>query len=417
MRSRLLASLAVIASHGCFYNPKGSTGDLTGSTTEVTTSSAFPTTTATTDDKPACGNGVLEPGEQCDDGNATPGDGCEADCTKTPGENCGNGVVDDGEECDDGNDVPMDGCENNCTETVSPASCGDGKKDAGEECDDGNDDNTDACTNTCKTAVCGDGVILAGTEECDDGGPSASCDGDCTAVECGDGTVNAEADEECEDENSDDTDACIACKAAVCGDGFVQAGVEECDDGTPDGDDLCNKCKDTPYRYVFTTNATFTGKFGAITAADNVCFNAAMAAELPLTDTTRWVAWLSSNSSQAGQKLDKSFTGWYVLPTKPPTLVARGWAGLTSGNLQHAIDATETGQPIPAPETVWTNTDIIGEAPALNLNCKSWSSSMAADSGRVGLTTATNSDWTDPASPASATCDTQHHLYCIEDIL
>jgi len=31
---------------------------------------------------PCCGNGVLEPGEQCDDGNLVGGDGCEANCTK-----------------------------------------------------------------------------------------------------------------------------------------------------------------------------------------------------------------------------------------------------------------------------------------------------------------------------------------------
>jgi len=33
----------------------------------------------------ACGDGVLDPGEICDDGNASPGDGCELDCTTTAG--------------------------------------------------------------------------------------------------------------------------------------------------------------------------------------------------------------------------------------------------------------------------------------------------------------------------------------------
>jgi len=28
---------------------------------------------------PACGNGRIEPGEQCDDGNVVGGDGCAAD--------------------------------------------------------------------------------------------------------------------------------------------------------------------------------------------------------------------------------------------------------------------------------------------------------------------------------------------------
>jgi len=35
-------------------------------------------------DPPECGNGVVAGNEQCDDGDATDGDGCEADCTITP---------------------------------------------------------------------------------------------------------------------------------------------------------------------------------------------------------------------------------------------------------------------------------------------------------------------------------------------
>ena len=40
---------------------------------------------------PTCGNGVLEEGEVCDDGNAIDGDGCASDCTEEPlpsGEGC-----------------------------------------------------------------------------------------------------------------------------------------------------------------------------------------------------------------------------------------------------------------------------------------------------------------------------------------
>src|SRR5438105_3518080 len=59
----------------------------------------------------ACGNSVIQPGEQCDDGNNTSGDGCSADCRST--EMCGNGAVDPqkGEQCDDGNATDGDGCQ------------------------------------------------------------------------------------------------------------------------------------------------------------------------------------------------------------------------------------------------------------------------------------------------------------------
>ena len=60
-----------------------------------------------------CGDGILDPGEECDDGNNVDGDGCSADCTIEGF--CGDGVLDPGEECDDGNNVDGDGCSANCT--------------------------------------------------------------------------------------------------------------------------------------------------------------------------------------------------------------------------------------------------------------------------------------------------------------
>jgi cysteine-rich repeat protein len=61
------------------------------------------------DQGPECGNGQVEVGEQCDDGNKTAGDGCSATCElELP--ICGNGIVEHGEECDDGNLINGDGC-------------------------------------------------------------------------------------------------------------------------------------------------------------------------------------------------------------------------------------------------------------------------------------------------------------------
>jgi cysteine-rich repeat protein len=61
-----------------------------------------------------CGNGRVDSGEGCDDGNLVPGDECSATCVV---EGCGTGEVDLvlGEECDDGvAGVSGDGCSSTC---------------------------------------------------------------------------------------------------------------------------------------------------------------------------------------------------------------------------------------------------------------------------------------------------------------
>jgi cysteine-rich repeat protein len=60
-----------------------------------------------------CGDGVVDPGEECDDGNADDTDACLSSCLNA---SCGDGVVQAGvEECDDGNDFDKDFCSNSCT--------------------------------------------------------------------------------------------------------------------------------------------------------------------------------------------------------------------------------------------------------------------------------------------------------------
>jgi cysteine-rich repeat protein len=61
---------------------------------------------------PGCGNGIPEPGEQCDDGNFDNTDACLNTCQNAT---CGDGFVWAGvEQCDDGNTTPGDGCDANC---------------------------------------------------------------------------------------------------------------------------------------------------------------------------------------------------------------------------------------------------------------------------------------------------------------
>ena len=101
-----------------------------------------------------CGNGLVELGEACDDGNTLSGDGCRSDCTI---EGCGDGILDSGEQCDDGNTQAGDGCRADCTQEV----CGDGIVDnlAGEACDDGNTQSGDGCQSDCLSIQSGWGCF------------------------------------------------------------------------------------------------------------------------------------------------------------------------------------------------------------------------------------------------------------------
>jgi cysteine-rich repeat protein len=146
------------------------------------------------------------------DGGTSTSDGSTTDSTDESSEtdgSCGNGVVDPGEACDDGNDVDEDAC----TAACQPAECGDGVLQAvvGEACDEGpaNGDGFSTRRLDCTVNVCGDGDVHVPSEACDTPPlPSVACDVDCTAATCGDGTVNAVAGEYCDDGNDVDDDAC-----------------------------------------------------------------------------------------------------------------------------------------------------------------------------------------------------------------
>lgn len=111
---------------------------------------------------PCCGDGTVDSGEECDDGNTSNGDGCSSTCQTElppppPESCCGDGTVDSGEACDDGNTSGGDGCSATCTVEPPPPPapcCGDGTVDSGEECDDGNTTNGDGCSSVCMQETC-----------------------------------------------------------------------------------------------------------------------------------------------------------------------------------------------------------------------------------------------------------------------
>jgi cysteine-rich repeat protein len=219
----------------------------------------------------SCGDGIIFFGpEVCDDGNTANYDGCTSGCVPEPGytctgepslcsAECGDGVVAAGELCDEFFETAN--CDANCT----PVECGDGTLNtiAGETCDDGNAEIHDACpdgpTASCLAATCGDAIIWAGQEICDDGngfsldGCSNVCGVEngfvCTGEPstcwtiCGDGI--AAGPETCDDGNTTALDGCsdtcalepgYECEGApsacntVCGDSII-VGLEQCDDG------------------------------------------------------------------------------------------------------------------------------------------------------------------------------------------
>jgi cysteine-rich repeat protein len=142
---------------------------------------------------PICGDGIInETCEKCDGGafpaNAPVSHGvCRTGTCGAPGCTfCGDGVVNGGEQCDDGNDFNGDGCETNCT--PSPI-CGDGLI------------NNSGCNETCDTnafpagAPASHGVCRPGP-----------CDNPAACTFCGDGIVNGS--ELCDDGNNVDTDSC-----------------------------------------------------------------------------------------------------------------------------------------------------------------------------------------------------------------
>ena len=257
-------------------------------------------------DTAVCGDGILSPGEGCDDGNHKASDGCSADCKveknyvcKKPGEPCtstvvcGDGQVTGNEGCDDGNTKNGDGCDDTCQiedgygceagkdgvsscMPVSTTKCGDGIQTADEQCDDGNVISSDGCSSTCKQE---DGY------SCPQPGQPCTLD---TVQLCGNGVLNDK--EQCDDGNQKGGDGCdgscvlepfYSCPTAgqpcvttiVCGDGKV-VGDEACDDGnTVSGDGCAADCKSTETGYTCPTESGVGGtciKVEAGTCGDGV---------------------------------------------------------------------------------------------------------------------------------------------------
>ncbi|MBA3549878.1 MAG: DUF4215 domain-containing protein [Nannocystis sp.] len=395
-------------------SPGGFTSTSGGESSAVTTVQPTVDTTAgttgmtSTEPTQVCGDGVVQSGEECDDGNADDADACTPVCKHAT---CGDGFVQVGvEECDDGNGDDTDMCTSVCEKAVCGDGqvhagieecdlgdmedtdgacsddcllilCGDGVVQAGEECDDNNNDDTDMCTSLCKHAVCGDSIVQIDNEECDDGNlvQTDACINTCKLAKCGDGVLQAGI-EACDDGNMVQSDACInTCQFAKCGDGQVRAGIELCDDGNQLALDGCESdCTITPPRIVFVTSQVYNGNLGGLAGADAKCQALAAAAKLPGT----YKAWLSDSNGSPSTRMTK-VAAPYV--RTDGVMVAGSWSDLIKFTIA-PINLTETKGPAPMTifscganpqsfRSVYSNTNTNGTLFAHATSCNNWTSS------------------------------------------
>jgi cysteine-rich repeat protein len=174
-----------------------------------------------------CGNGNVDPGEECDDRNAVAGDCCSPTCQLEPdGQACDDGrfctlnsVCSQGtcgggtpRLCDDGNACTADRCDEPSAQCIYDASLR-----TGAACDDGN-----ACT---QQDACNGGSCQGAPVVCDDGNP-------CTTETCDPGvgcrSTNADG-ASCDDgDQCTDSDVCGAgaCSGTrVCGPSLTGGGT------------------------------------------------------------------------------------------------------------------------------------------------------------------------------------------------
>lgn len=332
-------------------------------------------------------------------GASTSDGGGSTESATTGGPVCGDGVIDPGEGCDDG---PENQAYNACTDECQPNVCGDGKVQTGTEaCDEGMD-NVDfgACRSDCQLNVCGDGFWYVGVEECDAGVTNGPEYGQC-------------------DE---------ACTINRCGDGVLDVGFEVCDlgaengSGRPGEDGMSGCDEDCGYtgRRVFLSSQKFSGNMGTRAGADLACVNMAKAVLFKYPE--RFVSLLADGLGSPNTYIPPDPEGRpFILPSG--LILADDYEDLIAGGPGLGITATETGE-ILTKQLVWTNLNPLGGAyltDAMN-TCTSWSSADENQLARVGLngvpandpgftTWQENRQW---LSYASKYCEDEFRIYCIE---
>jgi formylglycine-generating enzyme len=338
--------------------------------------------------------------------NGTASASAMPDATTAPVNECGNGVIDDGERCDDGNDAPGDGCNATCRfekgwdcglsePTECAPECGDGlligaEAEAGG-CDDENSESSDGCNSQCKVEA---GYACSGE-------PSVC------AETCGDGLLDD--GEECDDGNSVLDDGCVACAAATGFDCDVAVTPSACSDvdecATPSACGEHEICDNTPGSFTCACGPGFVGEPGACeqmscaglavtcgTSADSCCTSLEVTGgSFDLGDPA------ASAATIATFKLDKyevtvgrfrKFVEAYSGPPAAgagahPLIAGSGWQSAWDANIAANGAALTTAVQCNSTFQTWSTS---GANDRLPMNCVSWYQAFAFcawDGGRL----------------------------------
>lgn len=303
----------------------------------------------------------------------------------------------------------------------------------------------DCSAPTCDGTTCGFAPVMANTPCTDGGGKLCDGAGNCvaciTAAQCVSGAANLCSNTGvhtapstcnlgvCELGKMDDCAAAgLICKPDGC-----KPCVDNAECGPPAGDcidrqciaGVCTKvslpqgsgclppaagtCNATgtcaSLKYVFVTSQIVKPNFGGTAKADELCNKAAAVAGLGGT----WDSWTSdSMGSTPWVNLTQSSAPYMLLNDQ--TVVANGWAGLTSGSLVHGINLDENQQPVVQPLEVWTGTNSGGNY--ANSACADWAFVDAGNlMGAVGIAGDATGGWTKIKALA---CSQAAHLYCFQ---
>jgi len=287
------------------------------------------------------------------------------------------------------------------TDEAPKGECGDGRLDPGETCDLSYSENKDegACSSTCQAAFCGDSLVWAGEEQCDNGMANndllyGGCRENCTlGPRCNDGVLQPE--EEC-DASAPVTEGQVQCDAGNC---RMMA------------------------RVAFVMSAEFTGDLGGLAGADAACVAAAAAGKLD--NASSFLAYMGDGTAAPATRfVDGAKDKGYPYARRDGKKLADDLDDLFATGPRVPLVITELGTMLPPEQYAWTGVDIHGEPGGTD--CEGWSTDYFKYTGRVGqISPATDSDadiftwkidgdWVDYTSVLCFTTNAVH-LYCFED--